>query len=122
MNVDQEAMTITRDGIAMKGYGSILIGVLVLFIVAVLWMFSKHLERDEQRNDMADARNAMTDQQLAAMQRDHVTIAGAVGSLKDVMKEQNCILLADEKDTARIRRASRWSGEACQKIMMEVPK
>jgi len=121
MMAEQEAAHLGKDGIDLRGNGSLLAAALLVFMVAMGWMFSRHLEHDATRNTLIEERNAIMEKQLTSLQTDHLTMTGAVNGLVDVLKEQNCILLADEQETKRIRRAAPWSNTACRKIM-EAPR
>lgn len=118
---EQESAHLGKGGIDLRGSGSLLSAALLVFMGGIGWMFSKHLDRDATRNDLAEQRNAIMEKQLSSLQTDHLAMTNAVTGLTDVMKEQNCILLADEQETKRIRRASPWSNTACRK-MMEAPR
>lgn len=117
--MDQETLHVGRDGIDIKGRENIMIFTLLVLAFLIIVAFYLHLDKDIEDRKVSHAK-------MDSLQQDHRKLVDAVESLAEstkvqnnILTEQNCILLADEKETERIRKASRWTNGTCVRIMTD---
>lgn len=117
--MSDESLHVGRDGVDIKGRDNIMIFVLLVLAFLIVIAFYLHLDKDIEDRKVSNAK-------MDSLQQDHRKLVDAVESLAEstkiqnnILTEQNCILLADEKETERIRKASRWTNGTCVRIMTE---